>query len=57
MRRVRILHDDWSVFGTIATVVDECPREGSSMIWVELDDGTLAAISKHECEEIEDDAA
>jgi hypothetical protein len=51
--KVRILSDDWPTFGTIATVVDEYPREGSSMMWVKLDDGTLVAISRHECEEVE----
>lgn len=53
MKRVRIMSDDWPTFGTIATVVEEHPHEGSSMMWVRLDDGTMVAVSRHECEDVE----
>lgn len=46
---VRILSDDWSIFGQIATVLDPEPVPGSSQILLDLN-GDLITLARGEVE-------
>ena len=50
--RVRILSDDWTTFGKIATVEHPHPVPGSSQIWLRGEDGTRIVVAVHEVEAV-----
>lgn len=48
---VRILSDDWSTFGRVATVIDLNPVPGSSQVWLDVD-GVKVVVAFHEVEPV-----
>lgn len=50
--QARILSDDWSTFGQIATVEHPNPVPGSSQIWLKAEDGTCIVVAVHEVEAV-----
>ena len=50
--QVRILSDDWSTFGQIATVIDPEPVPGSSQMLVDVK-GVKVTLARHDVQALD----